>query len=182
MRAIIFAGAEIEKYDFCKEYIRKEDIIICCDGGMKHTRALRLTPDYILGDFDSCQKEDLEYYQKKGVPIKTFPTKKDETDMELGLDFAIELGAKDIILFGGIGSRFDHTLSNAHLLLRLVKKGVMTGGMRNPAGRGRAFFHRSARPGNPCWFPVPVPDGGTVQRYSTAFRFPVWSNRSGQCR
>lgn len=124
MRAIIFAGAEIEKYDFCKEYIRKEDIIICCDGGMKHTRALRLTPDYILGDFDSCQKEDLEYYQKKGVPIKTFPTKKDETDMELGLDFAIELGAKDIILFGGIRSRFDHTLANAHLLLRLVKKGI----------------------------------------------------------
>ena len=28
------------------------------------------------------------------------------------------------MLFGGIGSRFDHTLANAHLLLRLVKKGI----------------------------------------------------------
>ena len=58
------------------------------------------------------------------IPIKTVPTHKDETDMELGLDFAVELGADDIVIFGGIGSRFDHTLANAHLLLRLLKKGV----------------------------------------------------------
>ncbi len=124
MKAVIFAGAEIKSYDFCKEYIQQQDIIICCDGGMRHTRALGIMPNYILGDFDSCKKEDLQYYQKKGIAIKTFPTKKDETDMELALDFAIELGAEDIVLFGGIGSRFDHTLANAHLLLRLVKKGI----------------------------------------------------------
>ena len=42
---------------FCKKYIKNTDIIICCDGGIGHTRALELTPDYILGDFDSCKKK-----------------------------------------------------------------------------------------------------------------------------
>ena len=124
MKVILFAGAEIKQYCFCKEYIENADVILCCDSGIRHTRALGLIPDYILGDFDSCQKEDLEYYRNKNIPIKTFPTKKDETDMELGLDFAVELGADTIIIFGGIGSRFDHTLANAHILLRLLKKGV----------------------------------------------------------
>lgn len=124
MKVVLFAGAEIEQYDFCKEYLQNADVIVCCDGGMKHTRALNITPNYILGDFDSCKKEDLNYYKNLGVEIKTFPTQKDETDMELGLDFALELGGDDIVICGGIGSRFDHTLANAHLLLRLLKKGV----------------------------------------------------------
>ena len=37
---------------------------------------------------------------------------------------ALELGATDLVLFGGIGDRFDHTLANAHYLLSLLKKGV----------------------------------------------------------
>lgn len=124
MKVVLFAGAEIKQYDFCKKYLQNVDSILCCDGGMRHTRALKIVPDYILGDFDSCKKEDLAYYKNLGVKIQTFPTQKDETDMELGLDFALKLGADDIVIFGGIGSRFDHTLANAHLLLRLLKKGV----------------------------------------------------------
>lgn len=34
------------------------------------------------------------------------------------------MGATDLVLFGGIGDRFDHTLANAHYLLSLLKKGV----------------------------------------------------------
>ena len=44
--------------------------------------------------------------------------------MELGIILALELGATDLVLFGGIGDRFDHTLANAHYLLSLLKKGV----------------------------------------------------------
>ena len=124
MKALIFAGAPIEDPSFCLDYREEGDVIICCDGGMHHTMALNLTPDYIVGDFDSVRPEVLEYYQGKDIPICQFPTKKDETDMELGILLALELGIKDIVLFGGIGDRFDHTLANAHLLLGLLKKGV----------------------------------------------------------
>ena len=124
MRAVLFGSAEIKDYSICRQYIMPDDIIICCDGGMNHTKQLNIIPNYILGDFDSVKSEVFQYYQELGIKIQQFPTQKDETDMQLGLNFAVELGADDIIIFGGIGSRFDHTLANAHLLLRLLKKQV----------------------------------------------------------
>ena len=52
MKVILFAGAEIKQYDFCKKYIENADVILCCDSGIRHTRVLGIVPDYILGDFD----------------------------------------------------------------------------------------------------------------------------------
>ncbi len=124
MKAVIFAGAKIEDYTFCQEYLEDRDILICCDGGLHHTKALGLTPDFIVGDFDSVSLEVLDYYKGKNIPIHQFPSRKDETDMQLGIALALEKGATDLVLFGGIGSRFDHTLANAHLLLGLLKKGI----------------------------------------------------------
>ncbi len=124
MKVILFAGAEIRDYSFCEKYMSGADAVICCDAGMRHARKLGIVPDYIVGDFDSASAEVLEYYKAKNIPIRQFPTRKNETDMELGIILALELGATDLVLFGGIGDRFDHTLANAHYLLSLLKKGV----------------------------------------------------------
>ena len=124
MNAVLFAGADIEDYTFCKAYLEYADVVICCDGGMHHTKALGVKPDYIVGDFDSVKPEILEEYRKQGIAIKQFPTHKDETDMQLGMFLALELGATELVMIGGIGSRFDHTLANAHLLLYLLKRNV----------------------------------------------------------
>lgn len=124
MKAVIFAGAKISNYAFCKEYLEGAHVLICCDGGLHHTKALGLMPHYIVGDFDSVSQEVLDYYKEKGIPIRQFPARKDETDMQLGIALALEKGATDIILLGGLGSRFDHSLANAHLLLGLLKKGI----------------------------------------------------------
>lgn len=124
MKAVIFAGAAIEDYGFCGKYMEGADVIICCDAGMRHAKALGIDPDYIVGDFDSTSAEVLAYYQEKRIPIRQFPTRKNETDMVLGILLAEELGATDMVLFGGIGDRFDHTLANAHYLLALLKKGI----------------------------------------------------------
>ncbi len=43
--------------------------------------------------------------------------------MELGIILALELGATDLVLFGGIGDRFDHTLANAHYSAFSSEKG-----------------------------------------------------------
>jgi len=122
-RAVIFANADIEDYSFCSQYI-KDSIIISCDGGMRHTMKLGLTPDYIVGDFDSVSTEILDYYKKQNIELKQVPCRKDETDMELGISHAIELGVDDITLIGGIGSRLDHTLANIFQLIRINKHGI----------------------------------------------------------
>ena len=124
MKAVLFAGAAITDYSFCEKYLQNADWIICCDGGMHHAKALGITPDYIVGDFDSVRPEVLEEYRNMGISIRQFPTHKNETDMQLGMLLALELEATELVLIGGIGDRFDHTLANAHLLLYLLKKGV----------------------------------------------------------
>lgn len=124
MKAIIFSNGQIRDYNFVKNNISNYDIIICCDGGVKHTKKLNLIPDYILGDLDSAPLEIINYYKSLNVPFKIFPSKKDETDTEIGVDFAIELNVDSIDLYGSIGTRFDHTLSNAYSLLKPLKNGI----------------------------------------------------------
>ncbi|MCI1931664.1 MAG: thiamine diphosphokinase [Clostridia bacterium] len=122
MKAVVFGGADIKDYSFCKKYINA--YIVACDGGMSHCMALKIKPNVIVGDFDSARDDVLEYYRDKKIPIKQFPCRKDETDMELGLEAAIEAGADDITIIGGIGSRLDHTMANCQLLYILLKKGI----------------------------------------------------------
>ena len=124
MNALVFAGAEIRDYSFCKAYMDGAGVVICCDSGLRHAKALGIRPDYIVGDFDSVSPEVWDYYKGQGIPVRQFPARKNETDMELGVLLALELGANELVLFGGIGDRFDHTLANAHYLLSLLKKGV----------------------------------------------------------
>ena len=124
MKAIVFAGAKINEYSFCEKYLAKKSLIVCCDSGLHHVNTLGLKPDAIVGDFDSVDMKLLNFYKNKGIAVSEFPTHKDETDMELGIDKAIELGADNIIIFGGIGSRMDHTMANCHYLLYLLKNGI----------------------------------------------------------
>ena len=123
MKAVVFGGAEIQDYSFCHEYI-KDSIIVCCDSGLKHAKALGIVPDAIVGDFDSADDEVLEYFKPMNIPTTEFPSHKDETDMELGAEAAIRMGADELVLIGGIGSRMDHTMGNCNLIVRLYKEGT----------------------------------------------------------
>ena len=93
MKALVFAGAEIWDYSFCKAYMDGAGVVICCDSGLRHAKALGIRPDYIVGDFDSVSPEVWDYYKGQGIPVRQFPARKNETDMELGVLLALELGA-----------------------------------------------------------------------------------------
>lgn len=127
MNVIIFSNGQIDHYDFVNNTINKteQNIIICCDGGIRHCKMLGITPDYILGDLDSAPKELLSYYKSLNVCFKVFPSKKDETDTEIGIEFAISLGATHIDIYGASGNRLDHTLANVHNLMIAVKAGIV---------------------------------------------------------
>lgn len=123
MKAVIFGGAEISDYGFCEEYT-KDSIVVCCDSGMRHAFKLGIIPNVIVGDFDSADSSMINYFKRINVPFEAYPTHKDETDIEIGLDAAMKIGATDITIIGGIGSRMDHTMANCHLLLYLHKNGI----------------------------------------------------------
>lgn len=122
-RCIIFCAGEM---DHLALPLEKQDILIAADGGLRHTAALGLTPDVILGDFDS-----LGYVPKNAT---VFPAEKDDTDAMLAIRHGLSLGCREFILYGSLdGDRLDHTLANIQALHFLANHGC-TGylvGLRN---------------------------------------------------
>lgn len=121
---LIICGGKIENYDYYSSYIEEADLIICVDSGAVHAKAMNLKPHILLGDFDSITKEDYDHFLDMGVNFKEYPAEKDETDTELAVEYAISQGCTKIMIVGGIGTRFDHTLANIFLLKKMLDKGV----------------------------------------------------------
>lgn len=89
------------------------DRIIAVDGGLKFCSKMGITPNQIIGDFDSVSSALLEEYSH--VDKKTFPKDKDKTDLELALEMEkFEKGK----IYGAVGGRVDHLLGNIILLSR----------------------------------------------------------------
>lgn len=118
MIVVIVTGGTIRDYSFTEQYIKNkgEYFLIACDKGLEHCEKMGLTPNIIIGDFDSADPSVLEKYTQKGIEILRYPVMKDKTDTEIGLDKAKEMNAEKIFVFAGIGSRIDHTLANIQLL------------------------------------------------------------------
>jgi len=115
-RIIIFANGEIPRLENARLLLHARDYIICADGGTRHALELGLTPDLVIGDMDSIDKQQWQELKNAGVPIELFPRDKNETDLELALDRATELQPKEIIIIGALGGRLDQTLGNTALL------------------------------------------------------------------
>lgn len=104
-------------FDGFFDNIQEDDLIIAADKGYKYASKVGLVPDYLIGDFDSSSKPDLKNVIALN-PIKDF------TDTVAAIDFAIEKGYKDIIIYGGLGGRESHTISNIKSMFYYKNKGV----------------------------------------------------------
>ncbi len=115
-RAVIFYNGDLSNLINAKKYIKKTDYVICADGGAKYASKLGIKPNVIIGDFDSLSKKDQKKFEKNRIPFIHYKTEKDETDSELSIKHAIEMGYKTILLFGIFGTRLDHMLTNIFAL------------------------------------------------------------------
>ncbi|MEL7646953.1 MAG: thiamine diphosphokinase [Sedimentibacter sp.] len=101
------------------------ECVICADGGLKKAKALGLTPDIIVGDFDSVDRDLLEKYRSMNIETVKFPVEKDFTDMELSIEIAADKGYRDIVLLGATGGpRLDHSMANMMLLEKYFNSGI----------------------------------------------------------
>lgn len=118
--AVIFANGTIADYERVRSAISEEvdPLIIAADGGMQHCSALQLAPDLVIGDLDSLDGKTRVDLEERGVQIRNFPRDKDQTDLELALQFAIRRYPDQILLFGLLGGRLDQTIANLLLLAR----------------------------------------------------------------
>jgi len=118
-RIIIFANGHLPDLDKARELLSQDDFIICADGGTGHALALNVTPNLVIGDMDSVEMSQLQKLKEAGVSIELFPRDKNETDLELAISSAVELGPEQIIIVAALGGRIDQTLANICLLTDL---------------------------------------------------------------
>jgi thiamine pyrophosphokinase len=116
MHVAIFTSPSVQKGFFVTEAIQAADVIIAADCGARSAVSMGITPSVVLGDFDSLDEDTVSALEAKHVTFIKKPAEKDETDTQLAVLYAIEVGATKITLVGGIdGDRFDHAIANIYL-------------------------------------------------------------------
>jgi len=110
LRAVIFANGQLSNPELVHTF--PGDFIIAADGGHRHCLRAGLTPQAVIGDFDSLDQASQDQLKALGVPVIRHPRRKDFTDLELALQYAVEQGADEIIVYAALGLRWDMTLAN----------------------------------------------------------------------
>ncbi len=119
MRAFIYCGGNLFAENII-EQPKKEDLVIAADSGYLNARALGARVDILVGDLDSLGGASV----LEGIELVKLDCEKDFTDTQVAVELAIERGCDDIVIVGGIGTRFDHSLSTAGILGDMKARGV----------------------------------------------------------
>lgn len=117
-KIVIISGGYIDDV-FALEWITSyaPEYTIVADSGMEFCYRSGIVPDMIIGDFDSVKEDTLAFYKNQsGIILKELNPVKDDTDTEFAIRQAIELGAKELTILGGTGTRLDHVFGNISLL------------------------------------------------------------------
>lgn len=107
------------------------ELLICADGGGNAAISSGRLPDILIGDMDSIKKENLLLCTDGITKIERFPAQKDETDLELAMEYAerhLQVYGKpddEIFLYGAGGKRLDHLMGNISMMLAFADKGRM---------------------------------------------------------
>ena len=117
-RCVIIGAAPVKNYKKIRSFLRDDDFVIVCDGGLNHIRKLKVRPDLIIGDFDSHKNP------RSKIETIVLPHEKDDTDSFFALKTALSRGYKDFLFIGMLGARLDHGLGNLYMLLKCRNEGA----------------------------------------------------------
>lgn len=113
-----FILADGNEYFLSKDSLLKLSagkIFIALDGACRHLRDLGIVPDVVLGDMDSADDALLSFFAKKGSKIVHTPDQ-NFSDLEKGIFFCHERGARAITIFNPSSGRMDHFVGNIFFL------------------------------------------------------------------
>lgn len=103
-RCFIFGALPVNELS---EKPQKGDLIIAADKGYDRVIDLGLTPDLVVGDFDSLGDAP------QADNVVRLNVRKDDTDVGHAVELGFERGYSDFVVYGAVGGLLDHTLANA---------------------------------------------------------------------
>ena len=159
MRVIIFVNGQFHQPEAVRALLCPDDYVIAVNGGTHHALSVEVVPHVIIGDLDSLGLAEEARVKSVRANIFRFPSRKDETDLELALMHAIEKGANEILLFAALGGRLDQSFGNVCLLTLPELQGI---DVRIIEGNQMAFLIRDSAQisGNPGDIVSILPIGG----------------------
>lgn len=137
--AFIYTGGTVFD-EYVIEKPERGDLIIAADAGYLTAKKMGVTPDILLGDFDTLGEENIP----DGIECLRVPAEKNDTDTQLAVQVAIERGAGEIVIIGGMSGRIDHTLSTLAILEDLWERKAGRIYATLTDGKNRARFIRSS--------------------------------------
>lgn len=122
-RILIFTGGTLDSWAF--SHIQHGDLLVGVDRGALFLVQHGYHPHFALGDFDSVSEDEKSQILKHAQTFSDCdPIMKDQTDTEMAFEWALAQQPEEILLFGALGTRFDHSLANVHLLRRSLEKKI----------------------------------------------------------
>jgi len=101
--------------EFCdRELPEPGDYVIAADAGYSALISRGITPDLVVGDFDSLGSAP------DHPNVFPSPVEKDDTDMMLAVRQGLARGFTRFVINGGLGGKLDHTLANIQALAFLA--------------------------------------------------------------
>lgn len=146
-RCIIICAGDLE---ISQIPLREDDLVVAVDGGYMYCRVLEITPDVIMGDFDSleepyasevreleaarvvepgesdvsCTSENREAAEVECSRVIRLEREKDDTDTMAAIRYGMQAGCREFHLYAAMGGRLEHTIANLQTLLFLKKNGA----------------------------------------------------------
>ena len=174
-RIVIFGNGRLDK-SFLRD-VKPDDYIIGVDRAAYWLISRGVVPHVALGDFDSVTKREFHIIQKEVKKVMQYPSTKKWTDMDLAMKHAADLPVKEVIIFGGTGTRMDHTLVTLNLLTHHVL--IDTSNRIRVADKGRIRL----KPGDYRYISiVPMTNTITLQLEQFKYNLPKTIIRRGSTR
>lgn len=105
-----------------------EPLVVAVDGGLPRLLAQDIVPDLVLGDFDSLDRKFGPYLDEfesaHPQSLLRLPCEKDDTDTVYAARMCLERGCTELLFYGALGGRLDHTFANIQTLAWLKKQGA----------------------------------------------------------
>ena len=120
--ALVFAAASLTPTARLRARLAtlEHPYVVAADGGAATALHFGITPDLVLGDFDSLDAHTLESLNQRNIATETYPRDKDATDGQLAIERALQAKPSELYLVGFLGGpRLDHALANILLLTRI---------------------------------------------------------------
>jgi thiamine pyrophosphokinase len=100
------------------------EFIVAVDSGADVAQQAGLTPDLLLGDFDSIDARTFARLHSEGVETLAYDAHKDATDLELALKVLLQRGFTALLVTHALGGRIDHELAALGNLTAVVERGM----------------------------------------------------------